>query len=145
MGTIAAIARFVWAAPNTALGAVVILVGIWRVPVRVVDGVLEAHGPTLAWLLTNLLPMSGGVAAVTLGHVVLARDAELLETTRAHERVHVRQCEIWGPLFVPAYLAASVIAALRGEHFYFDNAFEVEAYRAAKVARRASFAPAGPN
>jgi hypothetical protein len=107
------------------------LVGIWRARLRVVDGVLEAHGPTLAWLLANLVPVSGGVAALTLGHVVLARDAELLATTRAHERVHVRQYERWGPLFVPAYLVASVIAALRGGHFYFDNAFEVEAYRAA--------------
>jgi hypothetical protein len=106
------------------------LVGIWRARLRVVDGVLEAHGPALAWLLAHLAPMSAGAAAVTLGHVVLARDAESLDTTRAHERVHVRQCESWGPLFVPAYLAASVIATLRGGHFYFDNAFEVEAYRA---------------
>jgi hypothetical protein len=44
--------------------------------------------------------------------------------------VHVRQYETWGPLFLPAYLMASLIAALRGRHFYFDNAFEVEAYRA---------------
>ena len=36
--------------------------------------------------------------------------------------------EIWGPLFIPAYLAASLTAVLRGRHFYFDNAFEVEAF-----------------
>ena len=78
MGTIARCA-----APNTVLGALVILVGIWRARLRVVEGVLEAHGPTLAWLPAHLVPMSGGVAALTLGHVVLPRDAESLETTRA--------------------------------------------------------------
>ena len=46
---------------------------------------------------------------------------------RAHERVHVRQCEAWGALFVPAYLAASLSAVLCGRSFYFDNRFEVDA------------------
>jgi hypothetical protein len=32
---------------------------------------------------------------MTLGHVVIARDQDLLDLTRAHERVHVRQCERW--------------------------------------------------
>jgi hypothetical protein len=45
---------------------------------------------------------------MTLDHVVIARDRDSLESTRDHERVHVRQCEVWGPLFVPAYLAASL-------------------------------------
>ena len=124
------IGRFVWVAPTTVLGAVVMLAGIWRARLRVVDGVLEAHGPTLAWLLAHLVPMPGGPAALTLGHVVVGRDAQSLEATRAHERVHVRQCESWGPLFIPAYLAATLTAVLRGRHFYFDNAFEVEAFRA---------------
>jgi hypothetical protein len=44
--------------------------------------------------------------------------------------VHVRQCEAWGPLFVPAYLAASLAAAARGRSFYYDNRFEVQAYAA---------------
>ena len=131
VATLRSIARLVWAAPNTALGAALVLVGLSRAHVRIVDGVLEAHGPVLAWLLTNLVPLSGGAAALTLGHVVVGRDAQSLEATRAHERVHVRQSETWGPLFVPAYLTASVAAALRGRHFYFDNRFEIEAYRGA--------------
>ena len=125
--------RWVWAAPTTLLGAIVVIAGVWRARLRVVDGVVEAHGPALAWLLTHVIPMSGGAAALTLGHVVIARDAQSLETTRTHERVHVRQCERWGPLFVPAYLAASLIAVLRGRHFYFDNVFEIEAFRAASA------------
>ena len=123
------ISRYVWAAPTTALGALLVLAGAWRVHLRVVDGVLEAHGPTLAWLLTHVTLIPGGAAALTLGHVVVARDRRSLEATHAHERVHVRQCETWGPLFVPAYLAASVWAALRGRNAYLDNPFEVEAFR----------------
>jgi hypothetical protein len=134
------IGRFVWAAPTTAVGAVVVLAGAWRARLRVVDGVLEAHGPTLAWLLAHLLPMPGGPAALTLGHVVVGQDATSLEATRAHERVHVRQCEVWGPLFIPAYLAASLTAVLRGRHCYFDNAFEVEAFRAETAHTSKTFA-----
>ena len=120
--------RYVWAAPTTALGVLIVLVGLWRVRARVVDGVLEAHGPTLAWMLLHLTLAPGGTAAMTLGHVVIGRDSHSLESTRAHERVHVRQCEAWGPLFVPAYCAASLWAVLRGRDFYFDNWFEVEAF-----------------
>ena len=120
--------RLIWAAPTSALGAALILAGAYRVRLQVVDGVLEAHGPAVAWILTHLVPLSGGAIALTLGHVVLARNAQSLDDTRAHERVHVKQCERWGPLFVPAYIMASVIAALRGQHYYFDNPFERKAY-----------------
>jgi hypothetical protein len=127
--TLQKVARFLWTVPNTTLGVVVVLVGFSRASLRVVDGVLEAHGPVLAWLLKTLVPLSGGAAALTLGHVVIGVDAQSLEVTRAHERVHVRQYERWGPFFVPAYLIASATAALRGRHFYFDNIFEIEACR----------------
>lgn len=100
-----------------------------------VDGVLEVHGPLLAWLLTHVTLVPGGAAAITFGHVVLGRDRGALESTRAHERVHVRQCETWGPLFVPAYLLASLWAVLRGRHPYLQNWFEVEAYRSSPAAR----------
>jgi hypothetical protein len=123
--------RYVWAAPTTALGVVMVLAGLWRAQVHVVDGVVEAHGPALAWLLSHLTLIPGGAAALTLGHVVIARDGWSLESSRTHERVHVRQCETWGPLFVPAYLSASLWATLRGGNFYFDNRFEVEAFHAA--------------
>ena len=125
--------RYLWAAPTTALGLLVVLAGLWRVQTRVIEGVLEVHGPMLAWLLAHLTPMPGGAAALTLGHVVIAGDRRSLELTRAHERVHVRQCETWGPLFVPAYLTASLWAVWRGRNFYVDNRFEVEAFKLARV------------
>jgi hypothetical protein len=95
--------------------------------VLVVGGVLEVSGPAVRWALTRLVPLRGGAIAITLGHVVLGRDARALDETRAHERVHVQQYERWGPFFVPAYIAASVWAVARGGHFYFDNVFEREA------------------
>jgi hypothetical protein len=67
--------------------------------------------------------------AMTLGHVVLCIDVAD-DTLLRHELVHVRQYEKLGPLFVPAYLAASLLAVLRGGNAYSDNAFEVEARRA---------------
>ena len=127
------VVRYMWAAPTTALGLLVVLVGLWHAKARVVEGVLEAHGPMLAWLLAHLTRPPGGAAALTLGHVVIARDRRSLEETRAHERVHVRQCETWGPLFVPAYLTASLWAVWRGRNFYFDNPFEMEAFQTARV------------
>ena len=130
---VSSVIRYAWAAPTTTLGFVVLLAGLRRAQLRVVEGVLEAHGPTLAWLLSHLTLMPGGAAALTLGHVVIARDDWSLESTRTHERVHVQQCEAWGPLFVPAYLAASLSAFLRGRNFYSDNRFEVEAFHAARL------------
>ena len=133
MPKVSSVIRYAWAAPTTTLGFVVVLAGLRRAQLRVVDGVLEAHGPTLAWFLSHLTLMPGGAAVLTLGHVVIARDDWSLESMRAHERVHVRQCEAWGPFFVPAYLAASLSAFLRGRNFYFDNRFEVEAFHAARI------------
>ncbi len=65
---------------------------------------------------------------MTLGHVVLARTRDDLESTREHERIHVGQYERWGPLFVPAYFLASGLAWLRGGDSYLDNRFERQAY-----------------
>ena len=126
-----AVVRVLWAAPTTAIGAILLIAGAWHVRLRLVDGVIEAHGPALAWMLTSLVPICGGASALTLGHVVIGRDARSLQQTRSHERVHVRQCEWWGPFFIPAYLAGSLIAVCRRRHYYYDNPFEREAYRVA--------------
>ncbi len=93
-----------------------------------VTGVLEVHGGFARWLLRQV-----GAIAMTLGHVVIAVDLYAHERTRRHERVHVRQVERWGPIFLPAYGLASIVARLRGRHYYFDNVFEIEAYREASV------------
>ena len=77
-----------------------------------------------------MTPLARGADAMTLGHVVIGRDARALELTRTHERVHVRQYEWWGPFFVPAYLVAGACALMHGGHPYFDNRFEREARQA---------------
>jgi hypothetical protein len=121
--------RYLWAAPASIAGLVLASVALWRGRISVLNGIVEAHGPALGWVLTHVVPLRGGAAAMTLGHVVIARDAECLKNSRAHERVHVRQYERWGPLFIPAYLAGSVWAVLRRRHPYFGNPFEIEAFR----------------
>lgn len=123
--------RYLWAAPTTLVGLAVATVALPGGRLTCVDGVIEAHGPLLRWALSHLTLLRGGVAAITLGHVVVATDARALDCTRAHERVHVRQCERWGPFFLPAYAAASLWAFAHGRHPYFDNAFEREAWRSA--------------
>jgi len=123
--------RYLWAAPNTLIG----LVGggaaraCGSVTWQKVDGAIEICGCGVADVLRVLSLPGVDIAALTLGHVVLARDAKQMEHCRRHERVHVRQYERWGPLFVPAYAFASLAAVLRGGHFYRDNAFERAAFR----------------
>lgn len=127
--------RIAWASPNTLIGLLAWpLVLFGGGTARVVDGVLELQGPWIRWILIHL-PFVGpaGAAAMTLGHVVIGCSAGELNRTRAHERVHVRQYERWGPLFLPAYVAFSVAAQLRGEDPYMGNRFEREAYSTADV------------
>ena len=94
--------------------------------VRARDGVLEAAGGVLGPLLRHGNPWFP-IAAITLGHVVLAADARGLEANRAHERVHVAQYERFGFLFPLLYLASSLHAIAAGGRAYRDNAFEKEA------------------
>ncbi len=119
--------RYLWASPATFLGLVVAGALLRHGRLTVVDGVVEAHSPMLYSALTRSTLLAGGVDAMTLGHVVIGRSARALEITRAHERVHVRQYERWGPLFLPAYFLAGAYALARGGHPYFDNPFEREA------------------
>lgn len=117
--------KVLWSLPNTLLGIpLVVLSSVSGGEVRIVDGVIETHGRAVCWLLRRLIPLPGGARALTLGHVVLGRDRAALEATRSHERAHVSQCERWGPLFVPAYLLASLAVLCAGRDPYRDNPFE---------------------
>lgn len=121
---------YVWALPTTSVGLLLVLPAFATGGRgKFVEGVLELHGGFVRWVLTTLVPLPGGASALTLGHVVLARDEECHERTRVHERVHVRQVERWGIFFLPAYVFCSLWLLLRGRNPYRDNPFEVEAYR----------------
>lgn len=124
--------RYLWAAPNSLIGLVLACLarlsgGGWRNQ----HGVLEVHGPFAAWVLQKAMFLSGGVAAMAVGHVVIGCDDACLERCREHERVHVKQYERWGPLFLPVYALASLWAWARGGHYYRDNFLEREAFRVA--------------
>jgi hypothetical protein len=119
---------YLWALPTTSLGLLFVPDALMTGEVRRVDGVLEVHGRMVRFFLTHCTPFTEGASAMTLGHVVIGRDATLLAKTREHERVHVRQCERWGPLFIPAYLLTSTWLWLRGLNAYEDNPFEREAF-----------------
>jgi hypothetical protein len=123
------IVLYCWAFfPATALGLLAATLarltgGRWRRE----QGALEVYGGFATKLLQRGVPLLGSAEALTLGHVILGRSPAHLEAYRAHELAHVRQCEAWGPLFLPAYLAGSLWAHLTGKHHYRDNPFEVRA------------------
>jgi hypothetical protein len=130
--------RYIWALPNSIIG-VLFWPSIWFAGggARLVDGVLEIHGAFIAWVLRHIVPLPGGASAITIGHVVLGRDEDALCMTRVHERVHVRQYERWGPLFIPAYLVAAMWGAIAGRGAYHGNYFERAAMRAEGAIGRA--------
>lgn len=93
---------FVWTSPNTLLGLVLGLLTL-QAP-RIDDGliVFDRRPRGLTWLMPRL-----GRSAMTVGFVILSAvpmEGRLL----AHERHHVRQYMVWGPLFIPVYLALAI-------------------------------------
>ncbi len=122
--------QLAWAAPNSAIGllagTIMILSG-GKVQIR--RGALEFFGGWFSKIFTYL--PNGPIAAMTLGHVILGQDTQCLERVREHEQVHVAQYERWGPFFLPAYLLCSMVLWFRGRDAYYENPFEVEAYRKA--------------
>ena len=100
---------------------------------RVTEGTLEVAGGRLGRAASRL-PRALRFSAITFGHVILAVDHESLAPLRAHEQVHVRQYERWGPLFVPLYLGSSLAQLAAGRHPYLQNCFEREAVAKAGAA-----------
>jgi len=119
----------IWSLPTTGIGLIVVAITLLsKGKATIHTGVIEAHGGFARLLLERFTLLPGGAQAMTLGHVVIGRTAEALRLTRAHERIHVRQCERWGPLFIPAYVLCSLWIGLRGGAAYRDNPFEREAF-----------------
>ena len=120
--------RWLWASPVTALGGMFACLphGGQR---RFHSGTVEVFGGSVGkWL--DHLPAACRVEALTLGHVIVARDEATLMRWRKHEHAHVRQFECWGLAFLPAYGLASLWAWGRGGCAYQDNWFERRAYAA---------------
>jgi hypothetical protein len=120
---------YVWVSPGSLVGLSAALIAVCRGGrCQIVDGVLEVYGGHVTRMISRFTPTPGPISAITLGHVVVGATLGELNRTRLHERVHVRQYERWGPLFIPAYFAASFWIWLRRGDPYLDNPFEVEAY-----------------
>ena len=119
--------QIAWASPNTLIGLMFVSLAIaTRGRARVRNGAIEVYGGGVTWFLKKALYIEA--AAMTLGHVILGQDEEQLERCAGHERVHVKQTQKWGPLFLPLYGFASFLAWRRGDDPYRGNVFEVEAY-----------------
>jgi hypothetical protein len=123
--------KVIWASPYSLIGILIGLLGVatggkmrWRA------GAVEFFGGATRQFVRRL-PTGIHTAGFTLGHVILGQNDEGLRYAGAHERIHVRQFELWGPLMGPAYLLASAWMWLLGRDAYRDNPFEVEAYREA--------------
>ena len=128
--------RYVWAAPATLVGlfcALAAMAGGARA--RRVDGALEVGGGRVRAFVMRL-PEGCRFGAITLGHVIIGLDAQALERSRAHERVHVRQYERWGVLFFALYAGSSLWQLALGRDPYRDNRFEREAFERAPGAGR---------
>jgi len=130
---------YVWASPGSVIGLIAAILS-WCTggSCRIHTGVLEVSGGFARWVLRNLVLPKGGASAMTLGHVVIAVSRDALNSTRSHERVHVRQYERWGPMFIPAYLACSIWCAIRGRDVYFENPFEKEAFEKEAYAKESA-------
>jgi hypothetical protein len=123
--------RILWASPYSMLGVCVGLLGCATGgKMRLRDSALEFYGGGTRWMVRHL-PLGARTAGITLGHVILGQEDQMLVEIGDHERIHVRQFERWGPLMGPAYLLASLWAWWRGDNAYWDNAFEKEAYQEA--------------
>ncbi len=120
---------YLWALPTTLLGLAVAGLSAatgGRLSLRA--GVLESCG---GWGARLLRSPPFRAQAMALGHVIVAVDEARLAGIRSHELAHVRQAELWGPLFLPAYFVAGGWAVARGRHHYHDNWFERDAERRA--------------
>jgi hypothetical protein len=93
---------FVWTMPNTLLGLVLGAL-TFQAP-RIHGGaIVFDRGPRGVTRVLRAMNRT----AMTLGFVILSAapiDGRLL----AHERHHIRQSMLWGPLFVPVYLALAI-------------------------------------
>ena len=124
---------YCWVAPVTLLGGLLSFLTILTGGKgRFHSGVWEAWGGWPGRRMEVGLPFVGPAAAIALGHVVLGISESAIQFTRAHERVHVRQYELWGLLFLLAYPIAGLWAWTKGGHPYRDNVFELAARKADK-------------
>src|SRR5205809_4342937 len=102
----AGIARYVWAAPCTAIGLCLVAPAfLFGATVRVIDGAIEV---ALSAFKSSNFPLGAlPFNAITFGHVVIATSQTELDHLRGHEQAYVRSYERWRVLYLVAYPAES--------------------------------------
>lgn len=106
----------VWSLPGSLIG---LLLSLFLSPKRI-----TRSGTVFLVEVERLLP--NFAKAQTWGHVILFKNG-ISKKTIIHELKHVEQWNILGPFFLLAYPLASLVASLRGGHYYRDNEFEQRA------------------
>lgn len=121
------LASYAWATPCSAVGLLAAIPAL-LMGARIArsDGVLEVAVSRQGTRLASLLRHSP-FSAITFGHVIIGLNTAELVRLRSHEHQHVKQYEMWGPLFFIAYPASSLAQWLRGRDPYWHNRFEVQA------------------
>lgn len=119
--------KYIWTSPNTLIGLLLAIISLpGSTSAKWNDGIFELTGGCIGKAISHW-PLSA--SAITIGHVIIANDEGLLILSRRHELIHVKQFEVWGPIMIPAYMVASVIAIICGKHPYKENYFEKQASR----------------
>jgi hypothetical protein len=125
--------KVIWAAPCSAIGlflaSMMLALGGKAVLSRGAVEVTYRQSRASCGKLASGLRFRG----IVFGHVILAVTAEELESIGPHERVHVAQYELWGPLFFVAYGLSSAWQWLNGRNAYWYNYFEIQARERSSV------------
>lgn len=119
--------RYLWAFPYSLIGFFLASI-LWGFggKIKRYQGVLRATAP----LQLQCLGFPAG--AITLGHVVIGQCDAVLNCLWTHELEHVRQYEVWGIFFLPAYLVSGLVQIVKGRNPYWFNYFEIQARERAK-------------
>lgn len=114
---------YLWALPTTLIGFVLAFGGLC-LPVETKGGAVwfRVATPLSPWAWWWAKRFS----AITIGGCVITARPLDGDAIR-HELRHFAQARVFGPLFLPAYLALSLWALIRGGRAYADNALEVDA------------------
>lgn len=124
---------YLWLTPNRLIGSLfwLFLKLTKNYPLHYFHkGCLDIVIPSNSWLAYKF--RKAGWGAVTLGDYIFywGVDQYAYIETQYHERRHVQQQIIFGPLFYPAYLLAFLLKALVHKSFtqgYKSNPFELDA------------------